>query len=384
MNIGFDAKRAFHNTTGLGYYSRTLIRLLARYYPEHAYYLFNPRPSGRYRFSDPGVQEVLPATRLDRMFSSWWRSHRVKRDLGRLSIGLYHGLSHEVPIGIAATGIRSVVTIHDLIHERFPGQYNPIDVRIYSRKFRYACRTTDHIIATSEQTRQDILAFYRTNPEKITVCYQSCDPAFSQEVPQELRKRVASKYRLPAEYILYVGSVIERKNLLGLCRALQVLGADRVPPLVVVGTGRGAYYRSVRSFIDQQQLGERVWFLSERPEAMKEPDYLGTQDLAAIYQSASALVYPSFFEGFGLPVLEAISAGLPVITSRSSCLPEVGGTAAVYVDPAQPESIADALERVLSQESLRRDMIARGREHARLFAPDRYARSVMQVYQSIW
>src|SRR6478735_8899366 len=126
MNIGFDAKRAFHNQTGLGHYSRTLVQ-----------------------FNEENIHQILPSRFPATLFTAAWRSSWVKKDLKKLKIDLYHGLSHEIPIGIQKTNIRSVVTIHDLIHERYPEQYNPVDVKIYSKKFRYACQHADRIIATS-------------------------------------------------------------------------------------------------------------------------------------------------------------------------------------------------------------------------------------------
>src|SRR5450759_2900584 len=121
MNIGFDAKRAYHNGTGLGHYSRTLINSLAKYFPEHEYYLFNPKPSSKFNFYQTNnIHEVLPNELLSKLFSSAWRSSWVKKDLKKYKIDLYHGLSHEIPLGIQQTNTRSVVTIHDLIHERYP------------------------------------------------------------------------------------------------------------------------------------------------------------------------------------------------------------------------------------------------------------------------
>ncbi len=195
MNIGFDAKRAFHNSTGLGHYSRTLIRSLADCYPEHQYYLFNPKPSSLFSFPEKNIQEVRPASFINNIFSSVWRSSWVKNDLKKYKIDIYHGLSHEIPVGIQKTGIKSVVTIHDLIHERHPEQYNAIDVKIYNKKFRYACANADKIIAISEQTKKDIIEFYKTPEEKITVCYQSCNPAFStavSETEKDCRKKKVS------------------------------------------------------------------------------------------------------------------------------------------------------------------------------------------------
>src|SRR5690606_14569197 len=135
MKIAFDAKRAYHNATGLGNYSRTLISDLVAFQPDHDYYLVNPKPSYRYAFEGDRLHELLPQGFLAKKLSSLWRSKWVVDELVALQIDLYHGLSHEIPIGIETSGIKSVVTIHDLIFERFPQQYNPLDVRIYHRKF---------------------------------------------------------------------------------------------------------------------------------------------------------------------------------------------------------------------------------------------------------
>ncbi|HEY1871708.1 MAG TPA: glycosyltransferase family 1 protein, partial [Chitinophagaceae bacterium] len=207
MNIGFDAKRAFHNQTGLGHYSRTLIHSLAKYFPAHEYFLFNPKPSSLFQFNQKNIHEVLPHGFPSTTFTSAWRSSWVKKDLKKLNIDLYHGLSHEIPVGIDQTQIKSIVTIHDLIHERYPEQYNPVDVKIYNKKFRYACKHADKVITISEQTKNDILDFYKTPAEKIVVTYQSCNPAFGELLTEAQKKIVQLKYDLPAKFFLYVGSI---------------------------------------------------------------------------------------------------------------------------------------------------------------------------------
>ena len=237
MNIGFDAKRAYHNQTGLGHYSRTLIHSLARYYPGHEYFLFNPKASSVFQLEEENIHEILPQTFPSTLFRSAWRSSWVKKDLKKLKIGLYHGLSHEIPIGIQKTGIRSVVTIHDLIHERFPEQYHPVDVRIYRKKFRYACQHADKVIAISKQTKKDIIEFYKIPENKITVCYQSCNPAFGEQTGDTQKKIVQIKYSLPPKFFLHVASIIERKNLMNICKAVFLLRNELDIPLVVIGDG---------------------------------------------------------------------------------------------------------------------------------------------------
>lgn len=379
MNIGFDAKRAFHNGTGLGHYSRTLIRSLAEYFPDNDYFLFNPKPSSRFSLSGPNLHEVQPTGFLHRLFSSAWRSSGVKNDLKKYGVQLYHGLSHEIPVGIGHTGIKSVVTIHDLIHERYPEQYNPVDVKIYTRKFRYACAHADRVIAISEQTKQDIMSFYNTPEEKIRVCYQSCNPAFGEQVPAGDIAAIRKKYGLPETYFLYVGSIIERKNLLNICKAVY-LNRDTVRiPLVVIGEG-GKYKQQVKDFVMQHNLDQRILFLSDSPVARTDPAFRTAADFPAIYQGATAMIYPSFFEGFGIPVLEALWSQLPVITSGQSCLPEAGGPGASYVNPASAEEIAASMQEIYTDKMLADKMKREGLLHAMKFSAYNCARSVFHVY----
>ena len=382
MNIGFDAKRAFHNQTGLGHYSRNLLNALSNYYPGHQYYLFNPKPSDAFGIKGEHVHEIRPSGFINVLFSSAWRSSWVKKDLKKLKIDLYHGLSHEIPIGIQKTGIKSVVTIHDLVHERHPEQYNAIDVKIYSKKFRYACAHADKIIAISEQTKRDIIEFYRTPEEKITVCYQSCNPAFGKEVSEEAKRKIKAQYGLPEQYFLYVGSIIERKNLLNICKAIFILRNELNINLVVIGDGT-RYKQQVKDYIKQNGLEDRVLFLSEYSSAKSSRSFQLAVDFPAIYQSALAMIYPSFFEGFGIPVLEALWSKLPVITSNVSCLPEAGGDAAYFVDPVSAEEIAAAMKRIYSDKTLVASMIEKGWRHAQKFTPQKCAESVMNVYKGL-
>jgi glycosyltransferase involved in cell wall biosynthesis len=382
MNIGFDAKRAYHNGTGLGHYSRTLVSSLAQYFPEHHYYLFNPKPGKFQLNAEPNLHEILPSSFLQKAFSSAWRSSWVKKDLQKLKINLYHGLSHEIPVGIQHTGIKSVVTMHDLIHERNPEQYNAIDVKIYTEKFRYACEHADKIIAISEQTKRDIIEFYKTPEEKIEVCYQSCNPAFAIEVSNEEKEMIRKKYELPGQFFLYVGSVIERKNLLNICKALFLLRSELGIPLVIIGNG-GKYKQQVKDYIQQNGLKNKVIFLSENPAAKSSPAFQSAADFPAIYQSAIAMIYPSFFEGFGIPVLEALWSRLPVITSNVSCMPETGGDAALYVNPNSAEEIAAAMKKIYTETAAATAMKEKGRLHAQNFTPQLCAGRVMRVYESL-
>lgn len=382
MNIGFDAKRAYHNGTGLGHYSRTLIRSLAEYFPQHEYFLFNPRLSELFTLNGKNIKEVLPTKLLHKTLSSVWRSAWVIDDLERLDIDIYHGLSNEIPLDIHKTGIRSIVTIHDIIFERYPAQYSKIDVEIYRRKFKYACAHADNLIAISEQTKKDIMEFYKTPEEKITVCYQSCNPAFAKKVDEKLKQQIKEKYSLPDQYFLYVGSIVERKNLLGICKAIYLLRNDLQIPLVVIGDGT-KYKQQVKDFITQNGLDDQIIFLSENSLAKVASSFLRAEDFPAIYQMAIAMIYPSFFEGFGIPVLEALCSRLPVITSNVSSLPEAGGDGAYYVNPNSAEEIAEGMKKILADKSFAETMKEKGWQHAQNFTPQKCGENVMAIYEKL-
>jgi glycosyltransferase involved in cell wall biosynthesis len=384
MRIGFDAKRAYQNGTGLGHYSRTLIQSLAKTFPENDYFLFAPKITDRFNSNlYPNLQPISPTKFPYTFLKAAWRSSGVKKELAALNINLYHGLSHEIPAGIHHTGIKSVVTIHDLIFERYPAQYNPIDVFIYRKKFKHACKNADAIIAISKQTKQDLVEIYQLPADKITVCYQSCDPSFMQQVTSEEKETIRILYDLPQQYFLTVGSIIERKNLLTLCKAMLLLKAQKVNiPLLVIGKGDG-YEKKVRQFIQEHQLQEWVLFLSDNTVAREHPSFKNSNHFPAIYQMAVAMIYPSTFEGFGIPILEALCSRVPVITSNVSCMPEAGGDAAAYISPFDEKDLAEKMKAIATDAALAESMKEKGWIHAQKFSAELCATAVMNVYKKI-
>ncbi len=380
MNIGFEAKRAFTNGTGLGHYSRTLISSLATYFPANDYFLFTPKQTDMYSAEGfNNMHIVTPQHFPSTLLTAAWRSSWVKKDLKQLDIDLYHGLSHEIPVGIQETGIKSVVTIHDLIFERHPEQFNAIDVKIYRKKFTYACQHADRIIAISQQTKDDIMQFYKIAEKKISICYQSCNPSFGKKVSEAEKLRIKEQYQLPDRFFLYVGSIIERKNLLTICKGLKQVQSKLNIPLVVIGSG-DKYKQQVKDYIKEQQLTNDVIFLSEK---FTNASFKSAADFPAIYQLAITMIYPSTFEGFGIPVLEALWSNIPVITSNVSCMPETGGNAALYVNPFSVDEMADAMIQVATNEQLRQEMITKGWQHAQNFTQQKCAEEVMKVYKSL-
>ncbi|WP_448702996.1 glycosyltransferase family 4 protein [Mucilaginibacter sp. AW1-3] len=371
MRIGYEAKRAFLNTTGLGNYSRELIRMMAANYPENEYYLYTPKikPNKQFEFLSQ-IKQVETKTPKSDYFTSLWRSRGVVFDLKHDHINLYHGLSHELPIGISDSGIKSVVTIHDLIFKRFPQYFGLVSRQIYAAKIKYACKHADRIIAVSEKTKADLVQLMNVHPEMIEVLYQGCDDSFRVKQSETHLAEVKAKYNLPEKYILNVGTIEPRKNLMLLAKALLYLPKDT--RLVVVGK-QGKYFELVKKYITEHRLTEQVLFIDNAVFA----------DLPAIYQGAQLFVYPSRYEGFGIPVLEALVSGVPVIAAKGSCLEEAGGPDSLYCDPDDETDLTEKIRQVLDSPELRQKMIAAGLLYSRKFDEKKLAAQLMDLYNKV-
>jgi len=370
MRIGFDAKRAFHNFTGLGNYSRNVIRQLIANYPENNYLLYN---SGKNtcieNFPPENCIIIQPDNLFYEFFRSAWRSFRLSEIVLKDRLDIYHGLSNELPFGVINSPVRKVVTIHDLIFLRYPRIYKRADREIYKIKFRYSAKAADKIIAISEQTKRDLHHFFNIENSCIEVIYQDCSPVFYYNITRDELRNTREKYFLPSEYMLYVGTIEERKNLLGILKALVHFRIDT--PLVIVGK-ETSYIKVITRYIAENKL-DNLYFLKNLPES----------DLPAIYANSSLFLYPSFFEGFGIPVLEALNSGTPVVTSRGSCLEETGGKAAIYIDPYNTEEMGEAIKKVLQDSDLRKRMIEEGKKHAKSFRPEITTRQLYDLYKSM-
>ncbi len=368
--IGFDAKRIVRNGTGLGSYGRTLVNDLAAlplqirlYAPDAGRDDLRSQVLGH-----DNVKLCLPhGSLMPLVGKSLWRSHGVVKDLIRDGVQLFHGLSGELPVGIRRSGIRSVVTIHDLIFMRHPEFYHWADVKIYTRKFRQTLREADRIIAISECTKRDIMELGGVSEQKISVVYQSCAHRFTAEVTAEQRQSVCHQYGLPARFILNVGSIEARKNMLLAVKALPLLPDD--VGLVMVGRHTPYTDRIIR-YADNHQLSHRLHILHGVPDA----------HLPALYATAEAFVYPSVYEGFGIPIIEAIRQGLPVVACTGSCLEEAGGPDCRYVSPTDTEALAEALRLSLVGHDEREDRIRRSQQYIRRFEGDSVAQQMNELY----
>ena len=231
--IGYEAKRLFHNRTGLGNYSRDLVRILSSYYPKNSYFLYNPKKNKEILFNNDldNVFEKLPSTQFYKKYYNLWRQKGIINDLESDSINLFHGLSGEIPSGLRKKKIKSVVTIHDLIFMRYPHLYSFFDRKIHYYKFKKSAQNADIVIAISEQTKVDIVTFLKIPADKIKVIYQGCQAVFKQNYSITEKKEVVLKYNLPKEFILNVGTIEERKNALTIVKAIKNIDTK----LVLIG-----------------------------------------------------------------------------------------------------------------------------------------------------
>lgn len=362
MKIGFDAKRYFFNQTGLGNYSRTLIDSLGKYFPENEYLLYSPKKPP-FLPQNPLYKVVTPAQKIPFL----WRSFGLGKQVSQDKLDIYHGLSQELPVDIGKSTARKIVTVHDLLYLRYPQAYTFWDRKIHAEKLKFACKKADTIIAISQQTKQDIMEYCGISDEKIQVIYQPANDYFANArfLPVE-KENILRKYGLSFPFMLYVGAITYRKNVLSLVKTLPFLPQE----VHIVLVGKGDKVAEIQHFAHKNGVEKRLHILQNVP----------TIDLPALYQSAEAFVYPSLFEGFGLPILEAQHCGTPVIVGATGCFPETGGKGAIYVNQKNVEEMAFAMLSVLNEPIFKAEMSRKGRENAASFSAEKQAKEVFACY----
>ncbi len=369
LKIGFDAKRAFLNSSGLGNYSRTLITNLQNFYPANNYHLFTSKNTDVYFKPNVNLKIQTPQTTFDKHFPMFWRSYSATLGFDKLGLTIYHGLSNELPQNVLKFKGKKIVTIHDLIFMRYPKLYKPLDRKIYEKKVKHACKVADVIIAVSEQTKNDIVIFFGINPNKIKVIYQAVDERFLKPILETEQQQIKTEYNLPTDFLLYVGTIEERKNLLSILKAIKDLPNQT---LVVVGKKRN-YFKHIQAYILQNNLTNRVFF----------PENISNADLPKIYSLAKAFVYPSLFEGFGIPIIEAIACKVPVITTKGGCFAEAGGNAALYTTFGEIDELKQAIVSVTENDELRAQLINEGQKHISNFYPEKTSKELMGLYKEV-
>lgn len=393
MVIGFDAKRLLHNHTGLGNYARNLLSALLANAPGHAYHLFSPQagphtPEWRDTQHPSLVYHHPRAGGVARgVQNSLWRSYAIAGLAARAGVQVFHGLSHELPHGLRRHRIRSIVTLHDLIFLRHPEWFPPADRFFYRQKLLRACREASQLVAISECTARDLHELLGIPKDSIRVVYQGVATDFTPFEPNtglgamnepDIHPRAPSAGipedaglpgGLPSSFILAVGNCDARKNYLTVLQAYAQLPADR-PPLVLTGR-RGNERKKIESRIREWNLTSHVHWMQPK----------NARELAGLYRRARMSVYLSRYEGFGLPVLESIACGTPVLAALGSSLEEAGGNAALYVPPTDAEAAALGMRRLLYDDALHQRLQGLCAPWAARFSDSEMARTWLELYE---
>jgi glycosyltransferase involved in cell wall biosynthesis len=373
--IYIDIAAAVHGRAGLGRYAESLARALVATAPERFALFFNR--SGD-RSGDVRTLEGLEGIPVRTLSAGYkpWRMAVWLGQLGRLRFDrllpdaeLYHATEHLLmPLGSVPT----VLTVHDLIFHRYPQHHKRLNYWYLNAAMPLYCRRASAIIAVSQATKEDLVQLYKLDPAKITVVHEAAASHFAPASPAQIASARA-RYGLPDRYVLHVGTIEPRKNLDRLLEAVQRLraGGESVQ-LVIVGS-KGWLYQSFFQRLEELALGD----------AVRLPGYVPDADLPAVYSGAGLVAVPSLYEGFGLPVLEAMACGVPVVCSNSSSLPEVGGDAARYFEPTDVAAMADAIQTVWRDQTLRGQMRQDGLARAARFSWARAAEETLAVYNQV-
>lgn len=369
--IYIDVSAAVHAKAGIGRYAASLARALIQLQPDR-FALFYNRGSDT---APPAGLEAVPVRTVRAGYKPWrmavWLGQLAHVGFDRLMPGaaLFHATEHLLP---PFHGVPAVLTVHDMIFKLFPQTQKRLNFWYLNATMPLYCRRADAVITVSECSKRDIVTHYGLDPAKVTVIYEAAGPEFKPASPAE-QEQVRQRYGLPEQFLIHVGVIEPRKNLTRLIEALQGLRDEGLTvPLVVVGP-KGWLYDDFFRRLEQLQVRDAVCF----------PGYLPLADLAAVYSAARMAVMPSVYEGFGLPVLEAMACGTPVVCSRRSSLPEIGGEAAGYFDPLSVEEMAAAIRTVWTDPDLQLAMRRQGLVQASRFSWERAAQETLAVYERI-
>jgi glycosyltransferase involved in cell wall biosynthesis len=369
VTVYLDVSAAVHHRAGLGRYAENLARALAPLLPDHLALFYN-REAGIEPL--PGL-ESLPSRSVALGYKPWrmavWLGQIAHVGFNRLvpDATLFHAAEHLL---LPLHGVPSILTVHDLIFRHLPEHHKPLNRWYLNLAMPLYCRRAAHIIAISGQTRRDLVSAYGIPADKISVIYEAADARFRPQTPAAIGAS-RSRYHLPERYLLFVGTVEPRKNLTRLLAAFERLHAEGLTDGLAVVGKRGWLYDDFFAALERSPSKAAVLF----------PGYVPDEDLPAVYAGAQALVMPSLYEGFGLPVLEAMACAAPVACSNGSSLSEIAGDAAALFDPTDVDSIGDALRRILCDADLQVHLRDIGARHANGYSWSRAAEETLAVYR---
>lgn len=357
-----------YRSAGINWYIYNLLMNLATVEPAFRYTVF---------LSDP---EFKPVGALARQLSRWpthrppvrimWEQTVLPLALMKARVDLLHALAFAAPL---VTPRPFALTIYDLSFIHYPEAFKPFNRLYLSAITRHSARRAKAVITISEYTRRDVIESFGVSPARVHTVYCGVDESFRPLPPAEVAA-FKRRHNLPDRFIFRLGTIEPRKNVEGVIRAYADWHKrDKLAPPLYIAGGKGWYYQQVFNLVEELDLTKQIIF----------PGYLPQADLPLWYNSADLFVYPSYFEGFGLPVLEAMACGVPVITSNSSSLPEVAGTAAILVAPADTDGLSRAMQSVFNQADLAQSMRRRGLEQAQKFSWRTTAAQTAQIYGQV-
>ncbi len=360
MRIGLDARLLYYQQAGIAQYTQRLLAALAEIDHQNDYLVLQSRKDRRRLVGAPNFRRHPLWTPPHHR----WEQLTLPLELAPLRLDVLHSPDFIPPL---RRNCRAVITVHDLAFLLFPGLLTAESQRYYGQ-IRRAVHSAEAIIAVSASTKRDLIAHTGAPAAKITVVYEAAGPAFRPVTDTAALAAVRQKYGLPPDFVLFVGTIEPRKNLTTLLKAFQVSSFTFHALKLVIAGRQGWLYEE--TIAQARELGTAVQFIGG----------VLPEDLPALYSAARLFVLPSLYEGFGLPVLEAMACGTPVVCSHASSLPEVAGDAALLVEPHDVDGLAAALQRALSDEALRRQMIERGLAQAARFSWAKAARETLAVY----
>jgi glycosyltransferase involved in cell wall biosynthesis len=371
MAIYYDIAAAVHGRAGLGRYAESLARALFAEHGDHLVLFYNADAD-----THPlAGLETVPQRTIRAGYRRWrmqiWLGQLLRMRFNHLLPGaeLYHATEHLL---MPLSGIPTVLTIHDLIYRLFPRYHKLLNYVYLNLAVPLFCRRATAIIAVSQATRRDLVMHYHIDPAKITVIHEAAAPGFAPQHSATI-SAVRTRYHLPQRYLLTECVIEPRKNHSRFLRVFEKLSREESDLYWVIVGAKGWLYEPFFQQLERSPARQRVIL----------PGYIDDSDLAAVFSGALAFVFPSLYEGFGLPPLEAMACGTPVVCSDASSLPEVGGTAAQYFDPYDEAHMLDVTHRVLADPELRVDMGRRGLAQAAEFSWQRAARETWALYQRL-
>lgn len=380
MRIGIDVTAAVSQGAGIGRYTRELLRALALADPENDYRLFFASRDRPYSLPPLGPNfRLINLPFHDIWLARAWHRARMPLPVEWITgpLDLFHSPDFTLPP--VRRGTRTLLTVHDLSFVRDPASAAPGLLRYLNTVVPRSVARADHILADSQATKKDLIDLYHTPDEKITVLYSGVEARFRPVTAPDQLARVRTRYGLGHEpFILGISTLQPRKNFVRLIQAFETvsyqLSAVSAGALrLVIAGGKGWLFEAIFAEVERRGLQERVLF----------PGFVADEDLPALYSAARVLAYPSLYEGFGLPMLEAMACGTPVVASTASCLPEVAGDAALLVSPTDVPALADALSRAANDEAVRADLIAKGLNRSRQFTWEKSARQLLTIYRRL-